>query len=220
MDNLVQSYNNTLSKEFCSHVIDLFENSNNQVEGASGSGINKNIKDSTDLMIHANLENPEWVYVYDYVRENLLSNLVDYLGKFPFIQINSSYSSMSSLVRTAQLAFMSSNNTIPHMQIQRYTDGQGYHTWHHENHGGNTSKRELAFIYYLNDVEGGETEMLYNPVKITPETGKLALFPAFWTHKHRGNPPQKGQTKYILTGWIESMGTKEIGKEFNQDYYI
>ncbi len=220
MDNLVQSYNNTLSKEFCSHVIDLFENSNNQVEGASGSGINKNIKDSTDLMIHANLENPEWVYVYDYVRENLLSNLVDYLGKFPFIQINSSYSSMSSLVRTAQLSFMSSNNTIPHMQIQRYTDGQGYHTWHHENHGGNTSKRELAFIYYLNDVEGGETEMLYNPVKITPETGKLALFPAFWTHKHRGNPPQKGQTKYILTGWIESMGTKEIGKEFNQDYYI
>ncbi len=220
MDNLVQSYNNTLSKEFCSHVIDLFENSNNQVEGASGSGINKNIKDSTDLMIHANLENPEWVYVYDYVRENLLSNLVDYLGKFPFIQINSSYSSMSSLVRTAQLSFMSSNNTIPHMQIQRYTDGQGYHTWHHENHGGNTSKRELAFIYYLNDVEGGETEMLYNPVKITPETGKLALFPAFWTHKHRGNPPQKGQTKYILTGWIESIGTKEIGKEFNQDYYI
>ena len=127
---------------------------------------------------------------------------------------------MSSLVRTAQLSFMSSNNAVPHMQIQRYIGDQGYHTWHHENHGGDTSKRELAFIYYLNDVEGGETEMLFNPMKITPETGKLALFPAYWTHKHRGNPPMDGQTKYILTGWVESMGTKEIGKEFNQDYYI
>jgi hypothetical protein len=62
--------------------------------------------------------------------------------------------------------------------------------------------------------------MLYNPMKITPETDKLALFPAFWTHKHRGNPPQEGQTKYIITGWIESMGKEEIGKEFEQDYFI
>ena len=220
MDNLVQSYNNTLSKEFCNHIINLFENSNSQMEGISGGGVNKNIKDSTDLMVHANLDNPEWVYVYDYVRENLLSNLIDYLGKFPFLHMNSSYSSMSSLVRTAQLAFMSSNNAIPHMQIQRYIGDQGYYTWHHENHGGDTSKRELAFIYYLNDVDGGETEMLYNPMKISPETGKLAMFPAYWTHKHRGNPPQDGQTKYILTGWIESMGKEEIGKEFEQDYFI
>ena len=189
MDNLVQSYNNTLSKEFCDHVINLFENSNSKTEGISGGGVNKNIKDSTDLMIHANLDNPEWIYVYDYVRENLLSNLVDYLGKFPFLHMNSKYSSMSSLVRTAQLAFMSSNNAIPHMQIQRYVGNQGYYTWHHENSGGDTSKRELAFIYYLNDVDGGETEMLYNPMKISPETGKLAMFPAYWTHKHRGNPP-------------------------------
>ena len=220
MDNLVQSYNNTLSKEFCNHIIEMFENSNNQVIGTSGGGINTAIKDSTDLMIHANLDNPEWVYIYDYVRENLLGNLIDYLGKFPFLHMNSSYSSISSLVRTAQLAFMSSNNAIPHMQIQRYIGNQGYHTWHHENHGGDTSKRELAFIYYLNDVDGGETEMLYNPIKITPETGKLAMFPAYWTHKYRGNPPQEGQIKYILTGWIENMGTKEIKKEFNQDYSI
>ena len=67
MDNLVQSYNNTLSKEFCNHIIDLFESSNNQVEGVSGSGVNKDIKDSTDLMVHANLNNPEWDYIYNYI---------------------------------------------------------------------------------------------------------------------------------------------------------
>jgi Rps23 Pro-64 3,4-dihydroxylase Tpa1-like proline 4-hydroxylase len=208
MDNLVQSYNNTLSKEFCDHVIDLFKNSNDQAENTSS------------LMIHANLDNPDWLYVYDYVRENLLSYMVDYLSKFPFIYINSKYSNQSSLIRTAQLAFMSGNNGIPHMRIQRYVEGQGDRIWHHENHGGNTSKRELVFTYYLNDVNGGETEMLYTPGKITPETGKLAMFPAYWTHKHKVNPPQEGQTKYIITGWIENMGTEVIKKEFNQDYSI
>lgn len=220
MDNLVQSYNKALPSEFCEHVINLFENSDKLIDGLSGGGVNRTIKDSKDLMVTSNLDNPDWVYVYDYVRENLLSHMVDYLSKFPFIYINSGYSSQSSLVRTAQLAFMSGNNGVPHMQIQRYVDGQGYHTWHHENHGGDTANRELAYIYYLNDVEGGETEMLYNPEKITPETGKLALFPAFWTHKHKGNPPLNGQTKYIITGWIESKGKGEISKEFEQDYFL
>ena len=58
MDNLVQIYKNTLSNDFCNHVIDLFENDNNQMEGISGSGVNKNIKDSTDLMITSYLDNP------------------------------------------------------------------------------------------------------------------------------------------------------------------
>ena len=220
MDNLVQIYKNTLSNDFCNHVIDLFENDNNQMEGISGSGVNKNIKDSTDLMITSYLDNPEWDYVYNYIRENLLGNLVDYLGKFPFLHMNSNYSSQSSLVRTAQLAFKSSNNGNHHMQIQRYIGDQGFHSWHHENSGGNTAKRELAFLYYLNDVDGGETEILYNPQKITPETGKLALFPAYWTHKHRGNSPQNGQTKYVITGWVESMGKDKIGEEFHGDYFI
>tara|TARA_R110000744_G_scaffold85764_1_gene167599 strand:- start:87 stop:749 length:663 start_codon:yes stop_codon:yes gene_type:complete len=220
MDNLVQIYKNTLSNDFCNHVINLFENDNNQMEGMAGGGVNKSIKDSTDLMITSYLDNPEWSYVYDYIRENLLGNFVDYLGKFPFLHMNDNYSSQSSLVRTAQLAFKSSNNGNPHMQIQRYIGDQGFHSWHHENHGGSMSKRELAFLYYLNDVDGGETEIKYNPQKIKPETGKLTLFPAYWTHKHRGNSPKDGQTKYVITGWVEGMGKDKIGEEFHEDYFI
>jgi len=222
MDNLVQIYKNTLPSEFCNHVINSFEQSKNQIEGLAGGGVNKQIKDSTDLMITSQLDDPNWKYIYDYLRENLLGNFIDYLGKFPYIFMNSSYSSQSSLVRTAQLAFKSSNDSIPHMQIQRYVHGQGFHSWHHENDGGSTSssKRELAYLYYLNDVSGGETEIKYNPQKITPETGKLTLFPGHWTHKHRGNSPDKGQTKYVVTGWVECMGKEEISDEFNEDYFI
>lgn len=61
----------------------------------------------------------------------------------------------------------------------------------------------MAFIVYLNDVEGGgETEFLYLGRRVSPVQGRLVIFPAGYTHTHRGNPPLSGE-KYILTGWIE-----------------
>jgi len=58
-------------------------------------------------------------------------------------------------------------------------------------------------MIYLNDVEeGGETEFLYYARRIKPTQGTLLIWPAYFTHAHRGNPPLSN-TKYIITGWIE-----------------
>ena len=38
--------------------------------------------------------------------------------------------------------------------------------------------------------------------RFKPEQGKLLLWPAAFTHTHRGNPPLN-EVKYIATGWIE-----------------
>jgi len=55
----------------------------------------------------------------------------------------------------------------------------------------------------LNDVkEGGETEFLYQSVRVSPKKGTLVIWPAAFTHVHRGNPPLSG-TKYIMTSWLE-----------------
>jgi len=48
---------------------------------------------------------------------------------------------------------------------------------------------------------GGETEFLFQDVKITPREGKLVLFPPFWTHEHRGATLQTGE-KYLATTWL------------------
>lgn len=98
-------------------------------------------------------------------------------------------------------------NFAPHYvytnKIQRTTEGQGFHVWHTENMTPETSRRIGTFILYLNNIEeGGETELLYQKLRIEPEVGKLIVFPAGITHIHRGNPPLKG-TKYIATGWLE-----------------
>ena len=39
-------------------------------------------------------------------------------------------------------------------------------------------------------------------MRIEPKVGQLTIWPAGFTHKHRGNPPLEGQKTYI-TGWFE-----------------
>lgn len=88
-------------------------------------------------------------------------------------------------------------------KIQKTLPGGGYHLWHSENHTYESRYRGLVSMVYLNDVEeGGETEFLYYSKRIKPERGKFLLFPAGFTHTHRGNPPLSGK-KYIATSWIE-----------------
>ena len=87
------------------------------------------------------------------------------------------------------------------MSVQKTKPHQGYHAWHCENADVATSTRVLAYTLYLNGVEeGGETEFLYQGHKIKPAPGRLAIFPASFTHPHRGNPIYKG-VKYIISGW-------------------
>jgi Rps23 Pro-64 3,4-dihydroxylase Tpa1-like proline 4-hydroxylase len=87
-------------------------------------------------------------------------------------------------------------------QVQRYRPGEYYH-WHIDGGSHQFSQRQLVVIWYLNDVPGpgGETEFLYQDVKVRPEQGKMVLFPPFWTHEHRACE-LRGGVKYIATTWV------------------
>ena len=83
--------------------------------------------------------------------------------------------------------------------------GGGFHRWHYENGGLQVSPRKLVVQLYLNTVEeGGETEFLYINKRVKAKQVTLIIFPAAFTHTHRGNPPI-GQDKYILTTWVVSQ---------------
>jgi len=86
--------------------------------------------------------------------------------------------------------------------IQRYLPGEFYQ-WHIDGGSHDFSYRQLVALWYLNDVPGpgGETEFLYQGVKVKPEQGKLVLFPPFWTHEHRAVELENG-VKYIATTWL------------------
>ena len=67
-----------------------------------------------------------------------------------------------------------------------------------------TSSRTLAWMVYLNDVEdGGETEWLYQELKIKPQKGRVVIW-------YRGHllifivEIHQRTDKYIATGWYAS----------------
>lgn len=91
------------------------------------------------------------------------------------------------------------------MKMQRTGPGGGYHVWHSEQGPNHASSRVLTYILYLNSLEkedGGETELLYQRTRLTPEENMMVLTPAAFTHTHRGNPVLADKNKYIVTGWF------------------
>lgn len=87
--------------------------------------------------------------------------------------------------------------------VQKYEPGYNYKHWHIETGGPEEGKllRHLTFMTYLNDIdEGGETEYLYQNLKVKPQKGLTLIWPASWTHPHRGIPALN-EVKYISTGW-------------------
>ena len=90
------------------------------------------------------------------------------------------------------------------IQIQRYLPGQAYYDYHTERTGavGYQSARHLVFMTYLNTVTNqGGTEFPQQQTVLTPTRGLTVIWPADWTHTHRGIASPT-QTKYIVTGWF------------------
>ncbi|MDC0002710.1 2OG-Fe(II) oxygenase [bacterium] len=91
------------------------------------------------------------------------------------------------------------------LKMKRIKPGGGFHSWHCEGMG-DTPRRRIVAQLYLNDIdEAGETEFLYQNKRISPKRNRLLLWPADWTHTHRGNPPIGDTNKYILTTWLEEQ---------------
>lgn len=95
--------------------------------------------------------------------------------------------------------------------VQKYQPGNHYSVWHCENNGEpQYRKRHLSFITYLNDVtDAGETEFLYQNMKVTPKQGLTAIWPAGFTHTHRGIASPT-QVKYIIQGWYTFFDTESF----------
>ena len=54
---------------------------------------------------------------------------------------------------------------------------------------------------YLNNVDNGGTEFLFQKLKIPAKKGLTLIWPSDFTHTHRG-VVSKTQEKYIVTGWM------------------
>jgi hypothetical protein len=88
------------------------------------------------------------------------------------------------------------------VKLQRTPPRGGYHVWHCEADCRQNRDRVLVWMIYLNDIPDGEgeTEFLWQGIRVKPKAGTCVIWPAQFTHPHRGNPVYSCD-KYIATGW-------------------
>lgn len=180
-DTFIFEKSHALSAEQCRDMIQRFEqHQHEQYEGRIGqlAEQDRSIKKSTDLVVSGK---PHWHDVDRALFQSLGKAIVEFRERYHFFK--GPFKDMG-------------------YAIQRTNPGEHYH-WHIDGGSHEFSQRQLVALWYLNDVAGpgGETEFLYQNIKIKPEQGKLILFPPFWTHEHRGVTLQQG-VKYIATTWV------------------
>jgi hypothetical protein len=91
------------------------------------------------------------------------------------------------------------------VKMQRTGPGGGYHIWHAEQGANEHASRVLVYMLYLNTLkpeQAGETEFLYQRERYNPTENTMLIWPAAYTHTHRGNTVFGDESKYIVTGWF------------------
>jgi len=178
-ENFIRVYDNVFTPEHCEELIEIFKNTINELSHQGKVRV-ENDSGRADVGIFLQdiiAGNKHCENFYQALEEPLRK----YCDTFPII-LETNFSSYA-------------------VKVQQTKPGQGYHTWHFEKGGFEVNSRLLVWTVYLNDIEeGGETEFLYQSKRYKPKQGSVMLFPASFTHTHRGNPPLE-QTKYIATGW-------------------
>ena len=177
-------YDNALSEYECKLLIDLFEKSRQQpgkifFKGSSHASVNYDHKKDTEL-IETKFSNG--TQISNIVNCQLIKCIEYYKKDYP------------ELIYNAPWKYEDPYN------FQKYDgEDEGYKTWHCEHGPGKSSERIMAWMFYLNDAKCG-TEFLNYPT-VQAKRGRCVIWPAFWTHVHKGQLPNIG-LKYILTGWI------------------
>ena len=177
-------YDDAVSVEFCDEVIDFFLSI-----------------DPEDRMVS------EEIYGGASNRRDASINLEEYPQKRYAESISDIIMSYVELYKKKYYAYDHVKHfdyTSVFFKVQQTEPQGGYHLWHCEVDSINNVARSLVWMIYLNDVpEGeGETEFLWQGLRVQPKAGTLLIWPAQFTHTHRGNPVYNC-TKYISTGWIE-----------------
>ena len=182
MKDFILYKRNVLSEDKCNSIIDYFETHKkfHFLGTAGGKEVDPSQKISTEMRF--SFRNSEVSFIFG---EFLIDAVYVYNKQYPFIDEG-----------------VNPWNIDDVFKIQKYNPNEGYFVLHCENGGmPEDSKRILAWMIYLNDVtDDGHTEFPFQNKKFQPRRGDILLWPAHWTHPHRGIT-SKSQTKYIITGW-------------------
>ncbi len=169
----------------CDALIEYHKNNTETKDfGYTGFGknskIDKSIKESIDVVVPPYNKNPA---ILRYFNEVIDVGVEQYRKKYEFCS-------------------MPLHIKLP-LNIQYYPPGGGFKKWHYERnaYAFDELSRVIVYMTYLNDVDDAGTEWLYQNFKTKAKKGLTVMWPAEWTHTHKGiiSPDKE---KYIATGWL------------------
>lgn len=190
-DDFISVYKNVYPENYCSHMISEFERLKEHGVGGIRPEL-RHKKSDYSMALNPGI--------------HLLNSFLEMCplrGFFDRLQVvYDNYSIKYSTLKELRI-------TTTSCKMQRSDPGDGYHIWHHEtgNQTGYYQNQNRAIVYslYLNTLDpaaGGETEFLYQKKRIPPVENTMILWPATYTHVHRGNAVLGTKPKYIITGWF------------------
>jgi hypothetical protein len=144
--------------------------------------VDPGVKESVDLLFPPDSTTPEFVRYLDALQECVEAYIADY----------------------TYCDYYGAWRILEPTGLQYYPPGAGYKVWHTErtNAGAVIASRHLVFMTYLNTVnDAGETLFYYQRLRVKPKKGLTLIWPADWTHTHRG-VRSSTEEKYIVTGWF------------------
>jgi len=189
--NFIGIYKDVYPAGYCQHMIDQFE-----LQHAGGSGSNRVQSENSpghvknDYHIHINLRG------HDLDPFNSTGSADIFFTGLQ--QCFNEYTEKFSVLRDDKIRGTT-------LKMQRTSPGGGYHVWHGEQGNGYSANRVLVYMLYLNTLEpecAGETEFLYQQERYQPVENTMLVWPAAFTHTHRGNTVFGEKSKYIITGWF------------------
>lgn len=179
--SFIATYDDIMPDELSDRVIEKHKEleENASISLAQGSVDNGGLRNRKDYAFYFEREASNLASEINVVLDEALARYID---EYPSI-------GMHTLVST-------------HVKVQRTPPKGGFHKWHCEKGMDINSARALVWMIYLNDTPKGEgtTEFLEQGAVLQPKKNSIVLFPADWTHTHRGNPVYTDD-KYIATGW-------------------
>lgn len=182
MENFIHTFQ--VDPDICDALIQYHSDNNEyKAEGKVGDGtqIIKDVKESVDVTFYNNSND---------------SAIINY-----FTQLQQGYDSYAQKFNLQFLKLGLENGSA----IQYYPPGGGFKQWHWERSQNSTSKRQLVYMTYLNDVtDDGGTEWFYQNFKLEASKGLSVIWPSDFTHAHRGIVSTT-QEKWIVTGWFSYL---------------
>ena len=185
---MIYEEKNALSEEICNDMISWFDNK--MLYGDTGMNYSRvDVQGRKDISLSECQQFGSFKPFYNQINSIIHKHMVHYINEFN---------------KGGGTGFY----TITGYKFQKSVEGGGFTAWHSElpvfkPMWEKVRDRFGVWSIYLNDTDTGYTDFMHQKLSIKPETGKLVIWPAYFTHTHRANPDLK-EDKYIITGWLET----------------